>query len=242
MSEETEKTRILVAEDEEPLRNLIKLHLESNGYEVGAAEDGVDALEKFRDEGPWDLVILDIMMPRLDGFSVLQEIRKTSEVPVIFLTALGSGDDIVKGFNLGADDYITKPFTFREVAVRIKAILRRVAWMKLPPAQPSVLRSGDIELKTELRQVIVRGTPCHVTPIEYGLLQYFMTHFDSAIDKNVLFQEVWGYEYEGSTNLVEVGIRRLREKIEVDPSKPKYIRTIRGVGYRFHKFDPVKTP
>ena len=241
MSEETAKAHILVAEDEAPLRNLIQLHLESQGYRVMAAVDGVDALEKFREGGPWDMVILDIMMPKLDGFTVLQEIRRTSEVPAVFITALGSGDDIVRGFNLGADDYITKPFTFREVVVRIEAILRRVAWMKLPPAQPAVLRSGDIELNTELRQVIVRGKHCHVTPIEYGLLQYFMTHFDSAIDKDVLFREVWGYEYEGSTNLVEVGIRRLREKIEINPSKPKYIRTIRGIGYRFHKFDPVKT-
>ena len=238
MTEEPKKNRILVAEDEAPLRNLIKLHLESNGYEVGAAINGVDALEKFHEEGPWDMIVLDIMMPELDGFSVLQEIRKTSEVPVVFVTALGSGDDIVKGFNLGADDYITKPFTFREVAVRIEAILRRVAWLKLPPPEPTGLRSGDIELNTELRQVIVRGEHCHVTPIEYGLLQYFMARLDSAIDKEELFREVWGYEFEGSTNLVEVGIRRLREKIEEDPSKPQYIRTIRGVGYRFRKFDP----
>ncbi len=240
MSEEKAKPRILVAEDEEPLRNLIQLHLESNGYEVGAAVDGVDALKRFREEGLWDMVILDIMMPKLDGFSVLQEIRKTSEVPAVFLTALGSGDDIVKGFNLGADDYITKPFTFSEVAVRIKAILRRVAWMKLPLTQPVVLCSGDIELHTELHQVIVRGKHCHVTPIEYGLLRYFMTHFDSAIDRDVLFREVWGYEYEGSTNLVEVGVRRLRGQIEIDPSKPKYIRTVRGTGYCFHKIDPAR--
>ncbi len=241
MAEETEKIRILVAEDEEPLRNLMQLHLESNGYEVGAVEDGVAALEMFHEQGPWNLVILDIMMPRLDGFSTLQEIRKTSEVPAVFLTALGSGDDIVTGFSLGADDYITKPFTFREVAVRIEAILRRVNWMKSPPPQPTTLRSGDIKLNTELRQVIVRGEPCHVTPIEYGLLQYFMTNLDSAIDKEDLFREVWGYEFEGSTNLVEVGIRRLREKIEENPSKPKYISTIRGIGYRFHKFEPART-
>jgi len=238
MAKKTEKTRILVAEDEEPLRNLMQLHLESSGYEVGTAVDGVDALEMFRGQGPWNLVILDIMMPRLDGFSTLQEIRKTSEVPAVFLTALGSGDDIIKGFGLGADDYITKPFTFREVAVRIEAILRRVSWMKSPPRPPTVLRSGDIELNTELRQLLVKGESRHVTPIEYGLLQYFMANLDSAIDKEELFREVWGYEFEGSTNLVEVGIRRLREKIEVNPSKPKYITTIRGIGYRFHKFEP----
>ncbi len=238
MSEEKPKTRILVAEDEEALRNLIELHLESSGYEVEVAVDGVDALKQFNGKGPWDLIILDIMMPRLDGFSVLTSIRKTSEVPVVFLTALGSGDDLVRGFNLGADDYITKPFTFREVTVRIEAILRRIAWIQGVTLQPIFYTCGDIELNTKLRQTIVRGEPCHVTPIEYGLLYYFMTHIDAAIDKELLFREVWGYEFEGSTNLVEVGVRRLREKIEEDPSKPEYIRTVRGVGYRFCSVGP----
>ncbi len=238
MSEEKMISRILLAEDEEPLRNLIQLHLESNGYEAVAAVDGVDALEKFHEQGPWDLVILDIMMPKLDGFAVLEEIRQSSEVPAIFLTALGSGDDIVRGFSLGADDYITKPFTFREVAVRIEAILRRVQWMRQPPPQPAVLKNGDVELNTALRQVSIRGERSHLTPIEYGLLLHFITRIDSAVDKEELFREVWGYEFEGSTNLVEVGIRRLREKIEVDPSKPEYIRTIRGVGYRFCSVQP----
>lgn len=240
MSEEIPKTRILVAEDEEHLRNLIELHLESQGYEVEKAVDGVDALKKFRKMGPWDLIILDVMMPQLDGFSVLQEIRQTSEVPVVFLTALGSGVDLVKGFNLGADDYITKPFTFREVTVRIEAILRRVAWIQNTPPRSIIYTNGDIQLDTKLRQAIVRGENCHVTPIEYGLLYYFMTHIGAATDKEVLFQEVWGYEFQGSTNLVEVGVRRLREKIEVDPSKPQYIRTVRGVGYRFCRIEPSK--
>lgn len=238
MSRKMTKIRILVAEDEEPLRNLIKLHLESNGYEAETAEDGVEALEVFYQRGPWDLVVLDIMMPKLDGFAVLEEIRKTSDVPAIFITALGSGDDIIKGFNLGADDYITKPFTFREVAVRIEAILRRVVWMQQPPRKPVVLMNGDIELNTELRQVVVRGELCHLTPVEYGLLLHFIARVDGTIEKEELFREVWGYEFEGSTNLVEVGVRRLREKIEVEPSKPEYIRTVRGVGYRFCRIEP----
>lgn len=238
MPEEPDLKRILVAEDEEPLRNLIQLHLASNNYEVKTAVDGVDALEKFYKAGHWDLIILDIMMPRLDGFAVLQEIRKTSEAPVIFLTALGSGDDIVKGFNLGADDYITKPFTFLEVAVRIEAILRRVAWSQQSSSQTTVLRNGDIELNTKLRQVTIKGEPVHFTPTEYSLLRYFLTHIDVAIEKDVLFQEVWGYEFESSTNLVEVGVRRLRTKIEDDPAKPKYIRTIHGVGYKFCRVEP----
>jgi len=238
MSEVIAKIRILVAEDEEPLQNLIQLHPEANGYEAVAAVDGVDALEKYSELGPWDLVILDIMMPRLDGFAVLEEIRKASDVPAIFITALGSSDDIVRGFNLGADDYITKPFTFREVAVRIEAILRRVAWMQKPSREPVVLTNGDIELNTDLRQVVVRGEVCHLTPIEYGLLLHFIGRVDGVVEKEVLFREVWGYEFEGSTNLVEVGIRRLREKIEADPSRPQYIRTVRGVGYRFCRIQP----
>lgn len=238
MTETLSNRRILVAEDEEPLRNLIELSLKAQGYEVISAVDGQDALERFYEEAPLDVVVLDIMMPRVDGFAVLQEIRKTSEVPVVFLTALGSSDDIVKGFKLGADDYITKPFTFREVAARIDAILRRIAWLQEPAAEPVILRSGDIVLDVELHQVTVRGEPCHVTPIEFELLRYFMSHLDHAIGKDELFREVWGYEFEGSTNLVEVGVRRLREKIEDDPSDPRYIRTLRGVGYRFRYIEP----
>jgi DNA-binding response OmpR family regulator len=238
MSEEALKARILVAEDEELLRNLIALQLESVGYEVVVAADGIEALKKYYNKGPWDLIVLDIMMPQLDGFSVLQNIRETSEVPVVFLTALGSGDDLVRGFNLGADDYITKPFTFREVTVRIEAILRRVAWMQNSAPDPIIYTNGDIQLDTKLRQVIVKGKDRHVSPIEYGLLYYFMTHIGAATEKEELFREVWGYEFQGSTNLVEVGVRRLREKIEDDPSKPRYIRTIRGVGYRFCHVEP----
>lgn len=234
MSSVKTKTRILIAEDEAPLRNLIELSLKANGYDVTHAVDGRDTLVKFDKSPEFDLIILDVMMPYLDGFSVLQEIRRRSQVPVVMLTALGSGDDIVKGFNLGADDYITKPFTFREVAVRIEAILRRVMWLKQAAPEPKVLRAGDIFMDVDAHQVLVQGEPCHLTPIEFSLLQYFMSHMDQVIGKQELFRSVWGYEFEGSTNLVEVGVRRLREKVEPNPAEPRYIHTVRGAGYRFN--------
>ncbi|MCP4164445.1 MAG: response regulator transcription factor [Chloroflexi bacterium] len=229
------KARILIAEDEAPLRNLMELSLRAIDYDVVVVADGEAALDAFRNESPFDMVVLDIMMPRVNGFAVLEEIRKSSAVPVVFLTALGSGDDIVKGFQLGADDYITKPFTFREVAARVEAILRRVEWMTQPDPAEKLLRNGDVELDVEFRYVTVRGNKCQVTPIEFELLRYMMMHIDQPIGKEELFREVWGYEFEGSTNLVEVGIRRLRSKIEEDPSDPRYILTLRGVGYRFQR-------
>lgn len=233
MADTSQPSRILIAEDEAPLRHLVELSLKNNRYEVIPAEDGQEALEKFRQEGPFDLVILDVMMPKLDGFSVLEEIRRESDVPVVILTALGSGDDIVQGFHLGADDYITKPFTFREVSARIEAILRRIRWMKEEESSTKIVRMGEIMLDTETRQVTMRGKAVEMTPIEFKLLHYFLRHPDEAISKQRLFEKVWGYEFEGSTNLVEVAVRRLREKIEEEPSHPQYIITVRGMGYRF---------
>ncbi|MBX7233625.1 MAG: response regulator transcription factor [Caldilineales bacterium] len=228
------KARILIAEDEPALRNLLEISLSANGYHIYQANDGQDALDRLKAHSDIDLVILDIMMPRLDGFTVLKEIRKTSEVPVVILTALGSSEDMVKGFALGADDYITKPFTFLEVAARIEAILRRVRWLTQPAAPPTVFRAGHVVLDVEAHTVVVQGALCHMTPIEFSLLRYFMTHPNQVITKDDLFRDVWGYEFEGSTNLVEVAVRRLREKIELNPSDPQLIRTVRGVGYRFH--------
>ncbi|NOX62069.1 MAG: response regulator transcription factor [Chloroflexi bacterium] len=227
------KARILIAEDESALRNLLEMSLSAEGYEIIAAEDGREALELFKRDHDLDMVVLDIMMPRMDGFEVLEEIRKVSDIPVVMLTALGSADDIIKGFNMGADDYITKPFVFREVAARIEAILRRVAWMKQPPAAPTELDEGQIKMNLRTHEVIVRGAPCQLSPIEYNLLKYLMSHKGETVDKKQLFREVWGYEFEGSTNLVEVAVRRLREKIEMNPSEPEHLHTVRGAGYIF---------
>jgi DNA-binding response OmpR family regulator len=225
--------RVLLAEDEAPLRNLLKLSLETAGYQVFPAEDGQQAIEIF-DNQPVDLIILDIMMPRVDGFAVCRHVRKRSDIPVVMLTALGSTDDLVQGFELGADDYITKPFTFREIEARVQAILRRVEWSqrKIVPHSTTI---GRVKIDTESHEVFVNGESRHLTPIEFELLHRLISHAGQTASKAMLFEEVWGYDFVGGTNLVEVGIRRLREKIEEDPSQPTHILTVRGVGYRFRE-------
>lgn len=223
---------ILVVDDEEPLRNLLQISLQKRGYNVFVARNGREALEVVTAR-KIDLVLLDIMMPELDGFATCTELRKRSDIPIVMLTALNRPDDIVHGFNLGADDYITKPFTFREVEVRLQAILRRVYWSQ-ERAEPSVLTANEIVLNDDTHEVSVRGDIVHLTPIEYQLLRYLMTTPDRPISKDTLFQHVWGYDMAGGTNLVEVAMRRLREKIEKDPSQPVYLLTVRGAGYKFN--------
>jgi len=224
------RRRILVAEDEENLRSLLKLSL-GRVYDVEAVEDGLAAIEVF-DAKPADMVILDVMMPRMDGFAACEQIRRRSDVPIIMLTALGNADDVVKGFNLGADDYITKPFTFKELMARIEAVFRRLDWMRQPP--PShVITNGELRVDADSRQVWLSGQEIHLTPIEFQLLYYLISRPGQTVSKESLFREVWGYDFAGGTNLVEVGVRRLREKIEYDPSNPQMILTARGVGYKF---------
>ena len=225
------QTRILLAEDEAPLRNLVRMSLESIGHQVTAVGDGEEALTVFQSE-PFDLVILDVMMPRIDGFTVCEEIRKRSDVPIIRLTALGSTDDLVKGFELGADDYISKPFTFKEVQARVHAILRRMQW-GVEKKTPVLLTNGWVSIDTEAQEVSVNNTPLHVSPIEFRLLFTLMANAGKAMTRSELFEVVWGYEFIGGTNLVEVTVRRLREKIEPDPSHPTHIITVRGTGYKF---------
>ncbi len=225
------RCRILLAEDEAPLRNLIRLSLETHGHSVFPAVDGVEALQVF-ERTALDLVILDVMMPRMDGFRTCEEIRRRSDIPIIMLTALGSVEDIVHGFELGADDYITKPFAFKEVDARIQAVLRRVEWSE-PESSSATLRIGRVALDTTQHQVKVAGELIHLTPIEYQLLVYLMQRAGQPTTKEQLFRDVWGYDVVGGTNLVEVGVRRLREKIEEHPSKPTHIVTVRGAGYKF---------
>jgi DNA-binding response OmpR family regulator len=221
---------ILIAEDEDNLRSLLKMSL-GRMYDVVAVEDGLAALEAFGSR-PFDMVILDIMMPRMDGLTACEQIRRRSDVPIIMLTALGSTDDIVKGFNLGADDYITKPFTFKELLARIEAVFRRLSWAKQPPPA-HVIVNGELRMDVDSRQVWVNDQEVHLTPIEFQLLHYLVSRPGQVVDKETLFREVWGYEFAGGSNLVEVAVRRLREKIEADPSNPDMILTARGVGYKF---------
>lgn len=225
------RARILIAEDEAPLRNLMRMSLESDGHQVVSASDGEEALRMFS-VAPFDLVILDVMMPRMNGFSVCREIRTRSDVPIIMLTALGSTDAVVTGLELGADDYISKPFSFREVGARVQAVLRRNSYVR-ERANPLVLQNGTVSLSVAAQQASIDGRPIHLTPIEFKLLFALMVNAGSVMSKSELFMEVWGYSFTGGTNLVEVTIRRLREKIEPDPSQPVYILTVRSVGYMF---------
>ncbi len=224
--------RILVAEDEDPLRELLKISLQRAGYKVITARNGREARQLFETH-EIDLVLLDVMMPEIDGFTLCGELRQQSNVPIVMLSALNRPDDIVYGFSLGADDYICKPFTFREIEVRLQAILRRVAW-STERAETRVMSFNDVVLNDELHQVKVCEKTVHLTPTEYQLLRHLMSVPDRPVSKNTLFQTVWGYDLAGGTNLVEVAVRRLREKIEADPSDPIYLVTVRGAGYKFN--------
>ncbi len=229
-SSQQPRRRILVAEDEEDLRFLLKLSL-GRIYDVEVVPDGAAALEAF-DAKPADMVILDIMMPKMDGFTACAEIRRRSDVPVIMLTALGGVDDVVKGFNLGADDYISKPFTFKELLARIEAVIRRADWMRTPPPTRTIV-NGELRINVDSHEVYLRDQEVHLTPIEFQLLHYLMSRPGQSVSKETLFRGVWGYDFAGGTNLVEVAVRRLREKIERDPSDPGLIQTVRGSGYKF---------
>lgn len=227
--------RILVAEDEAPLADLLRLSLEAAGHQVTLAYDGREALRLF-EQGGFDLIILDVMMPEMDGFAVCAEIRRRSDVPIIMLTALSDPDAVVQGFDLGADDYITKPFQFREVQARIAAILRRIRWLQTKWT-PSVVRVGRLTVDLDAHTAATNGHVIPLTPIEFRLLYTLMAQPGKTFSREQLMREVWGYDFVGGTNLVEVTVHRLREKIEQNPSRPEHILTVRGVGY---KFQPAK--
>lgn len=226
------KIHVLVVDDEKMIRSLLKMSLQRMGYEVSTAEDGEEALALFRSNS-FDLVLLDILMPGMDGFSVCSEMRRESSVPIIMLTALNRPDDIVRGLELGADNYITKPFTFKEVEARIRAILRRTT-NKMEPIADQVLEHGDVRLDSGMRAAIVAGNLVELTRIEYQLLYHLMSHANQPVSKEVLLAQVWGYESaDTNSNIVELAIRRLRKKMEDDPSEPVRLLTVRGVGYKF---------
>lgn len=228
---------ILVVDDEEQLRHLLQVSLEREGHSVILASNGQQALEIFA-KHKVDLVLLDVMMPGMDGFTTCIELRKRTNVPVIMLTALNRHNDVINGLALGADDYITKPFTFREVSVRLQTIMRRIDWHQERP-QHNVIAYDEIVLNDDSHEVRVRDQAVHLTNIEYQLLRYLMRRPDRPISKTDLFRNVWGYNPAGGTNLVEVAMRRLREKVECNPSMPRYLLTVRGAGYKFmsHRVD-----
>lgn len=222
--------RILIADDDPAIASLIQITLTDPRYELTAVANGLEALKAF-ERRPFDVVILDVMMPYIDGFEACQKIREKSDVPIVILTSRDGTDDVIHGFELGADDYITKPFKMAELIARVEAILRRVEGYKARRVPP-IVRVGPIVIDEPRHRVSVRGQEVNLTPMEFELLYFLAAYAGQVFDRETLFREVWGYEYVGETNLVDVCVRRLREKVEETPSRPRLIVTIRGVGYK----------
>ncbi len=225
------KTRILVVDDELSIIKFLRANLEARDYEVLAAMDGAEALHTIEMELP-DLVILDIMMPKIDGFEVCRRLREWSQISIIMLSARGDERDKVKCLDLGADDYITKPFGATELIARVKAVLRRTETVGSIPTQPS-FTSSDLQINFVNRQVTVAGKEVKLTPTEYSLLQEFVLNAGKVLTHTYLLNKVWGSEYREDTQYLHVFVRRLRAKLEPDPTNPRYIMTVPGVGYQF---------
>lgn len=224
------KARVLVVDDEPETVKYVSANLRARGYDVLAAQDGRTALKVFG-ESIVDLIILDIMMPGPDGFEVCRAIRQQSDVPIVMLSARGQEKDVVRALNLGADDYLTKPFGVEEMLARVRAVLRRTAQAPATPRPP--LSVGDLEIDFAVRRVTVRGSQVRLTPTEYDLLAHLAVNAGRVLTHRALLQAVWGPEYGDETEYLWAYIRRLRRKIEPDPSNPRYILTQPGVGYSF---------
>jgi DNA-binding response OmpR family regulator len=221
-------TRILTVEDDERIRTAVKLALEDEGWKVDEAETGEAALEAFAQQ-PSDVVLIDIMLPDIDGFEVCRAIRRTSDVPIIMVTARDDTHDVVAGLEAGADDYLTKPFAPKELSARIRAMLRRVRTMD-PAAAHLVF--GDLELVPEEGVVRRGGREVHLTKTEFRLLVELASSPGRVLSREVLLERVWGYGYFGDGRLVDVHIRRLRTKVEADAANPRHVVTVRGLGYK----------
>lgn len=224
--------KILVVDDEKPISDIVKFNLEKEGYEIATAYDGEEALKMVEEFQP-DLILLDLMLPKIDGLEVAREVRKTYDMPIIMVTAKDSEIDKVLGLELGADDYVTKPFSNRELVARVKANLRRggSASREVEESTPSELVIGDLTIHPEAYMVTKRDENIELTHREFELLHYLAKHLGQVMTREHLLQTVWGYDYFGDVRTVDVTVRRLREKIEDSPSHPTYLVTRRGVGY-----------
>ncbi|EOU1109655.1 response regulator [Clostridium perfringens] len=223
--------KVLIVDDEEHIRELIKFNLKKEGYDIEVAINGVEALNIIR-EIKFDLILLDLMLPEIDGLEVCKEIRRneeTSDIPVMMITAKGEEFDKVLGLELGADDYITKPFSIRELMARVKALLRRSNFKK----EENIIKFGDVVVNFKTREVIKGTQNVELTLKEFELLKLLIKNKDNILTRELLLDKIWGYEYIGETRTVDVHIRHLRKKIESDDKNPQYIQTIRGVGYKF---------
>ena len=221
-------TRILAVEDDERIREAVKLALEDEGWTVQGAGSGEEAVDLFAQQTP-DVVLIDIMLPGIDGFELCRKLRRSSDVPIVMVTARNDTHDVVAGLEAGADDYLTKPFAPKELSARIRALLRRVR-----PVQPGHERLvfGDLELIPEEGKVMRGGGEVHLTKTEFRLLCELAENRGKVFSREELLDKVWGYDYFGDGRLVDVHIRRLRTKVEADPAAPRHVVTVRGLGYR----------
>ncbi len=226
------KTTILAADDDPQLLRLITRNLQLEGYEVISVSDGQQALTQIEEHLP-DLVLLDVMMPKMDGFTVCQRVREFSSVPIIIVTARGQDQDKVRGLDLGADDYLTKPFSVDELLARVRAVLRRTEFTAKENAQNlrATTTIGDLGIDYTQHLVTLAGREVILTPTEYRILAYLAQNVGRVVTQDLLLEYVWGSEYLGESHMLQVNINRLRRKIEVDPAHPRYIHTKVGVGY-----------
>ena len=222
--------KVLVVEDEPMVAEVVERYLRRDGYDVAIVHDGKAALEEFQTFGP-DLVVLDLMLPKIDGREVCRRIRERAQTPVIMLTARGEEIDKLVGLELGADDYVTKPFSPRELVARVKAVLRRSG--KRDDRDNDVLRFDDLEMSGTARTVENKNGPVHLTAREFDLLYFLASNPGHVFSRPQLMDEVWDYEFVGDTSTVTVHMRRLRSKVELDPSRPRHLKTVWGVGYKF---------
>ena len=224
-------TRILTVEDDERIRTAVRLALEDEGWEVEEADTGEDALQAFTRQ-PSDVVLIDIMLPGIDGFDVCRSIRRVSDVPIVMVTARADTHDVVAGLEAGADDYLTKPFAPKELSARIRALLRRARTIDLAPTH---LRFGDLEIIPDEGIVLRDNAEVHLTKTEFRLLVELASAPGRVFSREVLLERIWGYGYFGDGRLVDVHVRRLRMKVEADPANPRHVMTIRGLGYKLQQ-------
>jgi two-component system response regulator RegX3 len=226
------RQRILIVEDEESLADSVRYNLEREGFKVDVAVDGLRALDRFRSAPP-ALVILDLMLPELSGLDVCRSIRAESDVPIIVVTAKDSEADKVTGLELGADDYVTKPFSVRELVSRVRAHLRRANMRGGERVADEPLRGGPVEMDVERHEVLVNGEVVSLPPKEFELLEVFLRRRGRLLTRLYLIEEVWGADYVGDTKTLDVHVKRIRQKIEADPHEPSHLVTVRGLGYKF---------
>ena len=223
--------KILIVEDDRTLLSVLEYNLTKEGYSVVTASDGADGLEVARRENP-DFIILDIMLPKMSGHEVCRILRKEMSAPILMLSARGEETDKVVGLDLGADDYMTKPFSMRELLARVRAGLRRGGTHETEEAHVNLLKGGDIEVDLGRHVATVRGSPLTLTPKEFDLLAFLLKNKGLVFSRDQLLEKIWGYDYAGDTRTVDVHVRWLREKIEAEPARPGLLVTVRGVGYR----------